>query len=78
MRRGGEVEIVKATLCLHNCLRQTDSAGYCPNGFCDSEDVSGEIKPEQWRMEVQREGYGSMHGISLLQGRRNSDSAISV
>ena len=25
--------IVKATICLHNFLRQTNGAGYCPMGF---------------------------------------------
>ena len=38
-----------AALCLHNYLRQTDNAGYCPTGFVDSEDSTGQIKPGEWR-----------------------------
>ena len=38
-------EITKAAVCLHNYLRQTNSASYCPSGFVDSEDGSGDIKP---------------------------------
>jgi hypothetical protein len=72
------VLIVKAALCLHNFLRQTNSAGYCPDGFCDSEDRSKEIKPGQWRKEVSREGSGSMSGIAPLRGRRKSNSAIAL
>lgn len=72
------VSITKAALCLHNFLRQTDSAGYCPNGFCDSEDSSGEIKPGQWRKEVPREGSGAMRNMPPLRGRRMSCSAIEV
>ena len=40
---------VLAALSLHNYLRQTDNAGYCPSGFVDSEDSSGKIKPGEWR-----------------------------
>ena len=47
---------VLATLCLHNYLRQTDNAGYCPTGFVDSEDSSGRIKPGEWRSLVADDG----------------------
>ena len=40
---------VMAAICLHNYLRQTDNAGYCPTGFVDSEDSTGQIKPGEWR-----------------------------
>ena len=36
---------VLVSLSLHNYLRQTDNAGYCPLGFVDTEDSSGYIKP---------------------------------
>ena len=36
--------IVKAAICLHNFLRQTNSAGYCPGGFADSYDSRGKIR----------------------------------
>ena len=38
--------IVKATISLHNFLRQTNSAGYCPTGFVDSYYETGTIKEE--------------------------------
>ena len=40
---------VLATLCLHNYLRPTDNAGYCPAGFVDCEDSTGRIKQGEWR-----------------------------
>ena len=40
---------VLAGICLHNYLRQTDNAGYCPAGFVDSEDSSGQIIAGDWR-----------------------------
>ena len=41
--------IVKATICLHNFLRQTNSAGYCPTGFADSYGETGTIKETEWK-----------------------------
>ena len=41
--------IVKATICLHNFLQQTNSAGYCPTGFVVSYDETGRIKEGEWR-----------------------------
>ena len=38
--------IIKASICLHNFLRQTNSAGYCPAGFVDTYDNTGKIKEE--------------------------------
>ena len=42
-------QIVKATICLHNFLRQTNSFGYCPTGFVDSYDKTKTIKEGEWR-----------------------------
>ena len=49
--------IVKATICLHNFLRQSDIAKqptqrYCPPGFADTEDMGGNVTEGQWRKEV--------------------------
>lgn len=46
-------KIVKAAICLHNFLRQTNSATYCPAGFIDTFDSSGKIKEGEWRSMVQ-------------------------
>ena len=54
--------IVKATICLHNFLRQANSAGYCPTGFVDSYDKTGTIKEGEWRRLV-----GDNNGATLLQ-----------
>ena len=43
--------IVKAAICLHNFLRQTNSAG-CPTGFVDSYDETGTIKEGEWRNNI--------------------------
>ena len=40
---------VNAAIVLHNYLRQTENATYCPLGFIDSEDANGNIKPGLWR-----------------------------
>ena len=37
------VQITQAAVCLHNYLRQTEPAIYCPTGFVDSFDDSGNI-----------------------------------
>ena len=49
--------IVKATICLHNFLRQSDIAKqptqrYSPRGFADTEDMGGNVTEGQWRREV--------------------------
>ena len=50
---------VKAAIVLHNYLRQTENSIYCPAGFVDSENSSGQIKPGQWR-ELWRD---TVHGL---------------
>ncbi|XP_064475663.1 uncharacterized protein LOC135389557 [Ornithodoros turicata] len=48
--------IVHATVCLHNYLSMSDRAqghhAYCPPGYSDYEDVSGNVHPGQWRQSV--------------------------
>ena len=51
------IGIVKATICLHNFLRQSDlgkqpTERYCPPGFADHEDQEGNVIEGQWRREV--------------------------
>ena len=41
-------KIIKAAVCLHNYLRQTDTANYTPAGFVDSENGDGTIIPRNW------------------------------
>ena len=42
------IQCIQAAICLHNYLRQTNRAAYCPAGFVDSEDQSGKIKEGEW------------------------------
>ena len=53
--------VVKATICLHNFLRQKNSAG-CPKDFVDSYDETGTINKGEWRCLV-----GDNNGATLLQ-----------
>ena len=46
------IHYVMATICLHNYLRQTDRARYCPASFVDSFDGTGRFKPGEWRRLV--------------------------
>ena len=65
--------IVKSTICLHNFLRQTDSAAYCPTGFIDTYDETCEIKEGEWRKLVL---YGVV--VDPLRGCRPTNSAMGV
>ena len=70
-----------ATIALHNYLRQTDNASYCPCGFLESENSSGEIIPGHWRREI---GVGSSAGsdgvvpVPTLRGSRRSENALQM
>ena len=67
------VNIVKATICLHNYLRQTNGATYCPSGFIDSEEASGQIRPGEWRAIVSEDGTnGALRSLPLPRGARYS------
>ena len=61
-------KIIKAVVCLHNYLRQTDTVNYIPAGFVDSENGDGDIIPGNWRNTVQNEGSSLM---SLNHSRSN-------
>ena len=37
-------------LCLHNYLGQTENALYCPTGFVDNVNDSGEVRAGKWRL----------------------------
>ena len=60
--------IIKATICLHNFLRQTNSAGSCPTGFVGSYNETGTIKDGEWRRLVgDNNGATLIPDISLFQ-----------
>ena len=71
--------IVKAAICLHNYLRQTHGATYCPAGFIDSEEATGKIKPGEWRAIVSEDGTsGDLRPLPLPRGARYSTAANKV
>ena len=48
----------KAAIVLNNYLRTTKSSGYCPLGFVDREDGSGNIIVGTWRAECENTADG--------------------
>ncbi|XP_057296815.1 uncharacterized protein LOC130625697 [Hydractinia symbiolongicarpus] len=70
--------IVKVTICLHNFLRRTNSAAYCPSGFVDSWDDKGEIKEGEWRRLVADGNSSLLIDIPPIRGSRPSNTAVNV
>ena len=71
--------IVKATISLHNFLRQTNSAGYCPTGFVDSYCETGTIKEGKWRRLVgDNNGAALLQDIPPVRGSHPTTSAVEV
>lgn len=48
----GNVSNVEKCMSLHNYLRLTDNASYCPAGFVDSVGASGQLREGDWRSEI--------------------------
>ena len=70
-------KIVQASIYMHNYLRQTNSAVYCPAGFIDSEDSSGQIKPGEWRAIVSEDSTnGALRSLPLPRGTRYPAAAL--
>ena len=70
--------IVKSTICLHNFLRQTNSATYFSTGFVDTYDETGEIKEGEWQ-KLAGDGQGMLlENIDPLRGCRPTNSTIGV
>ena len=76
----GKVENVEkyvlAYLTLHNYLRLTDTASYCPFGFIDSYDSTGNLKEGEWR-ELATRSKG-MLPINRVKGSRYSNNAVEM
>ena len=71
--------IVKATISLHNFLRQTNNAGYCPTGFVDSYYETGTIKEGKWRRLVgDNNGAALLQDIPPVRGSYPTTSAVEV
>ena len=71
--------IVQAAICLHNYLRQTDTASYCPAGFDDSFDDSGNILPGEWRRITSAdEDSSALRNLPAARGTRYRNYALDV
>ena len=68
---------VLACIALHNYLRLTDNAMYCPQGFVDSENSSEEIKPGEWRKGTDND-IGAINTIANVRGSRYKNDAIEM
>ena len=67
---------VLAAISLHNYLRQTENASYCPFGFIDSESSNGAIKPGDWRSALH--GEGCLQNVRPVRGSRPHRSATDI
>ena len=59
------VTFTKAAIALHNYLQTEESSVYCPTGYTDGEDGSGNFIPGRWRNEEPPTGlvpFGSISG----------------
>ena len=69
---------IMACLCLHNYLRQTDNAMYCPSGFVDSYSSTGEYKPGAWRKQDMRGNASGLRPVAPAKGCRSRATAVEV
>ena len=67
---------VLACLALHNYLRLTDNASYCPSGFTDSYDDTGNLKEGKWRTLAV--GNEEMLPLSRVKGFCYSKNAVEM
>ena len=66
-------------LTLHNYLRLTENALYCPSGLVDSVDDTGRIKEGDWRSVVPSSStHFGITNISNVRGSRYSDEAVNM
>ena len=70
-------KIIKAAVCLHNYLRQTDLANYTFAAFVDSENGDGDIILKNWRNTVQNEG-SSLMGLNHSRSNRSKFDATEI
>lgn len=53
----------KAAIALHNYLRTEESGAYCPAGFADGKDGSGNVLSGSWREEEQSTGLTPLGSV---------------
>ena len=67
---------VLACLALHNYLRLTDNCSYCPSGFTDSYDDTGNLREGKWRTLVV--GNEGMLPFSSVKGSPYSNNTVEM
>ena len=70
------VLFTKAAIALHNYLRVKESTVYCPPGFVDAEDGTGNLLEGEWR--AQTSGDTGMKRIGQVGGNRYTRSAAKL
>ena len=70
------VLFTKAAIALHNFLRTEESTVYCPLGFVDAEDGTGNLLAGGWR--AQTSGDTGMRRIGQVGGNRYTRSAAEL
>lgn len=70
------VLFTKATIALHNLLRERESAVYCPPGYTDSEDCDRNLVRGAWRDEA--EASTGMTGIQRSSTNMHTTTAAAV
>lgn len=63
-------------LSLHNYLRLTDNAMYCPGGFTDSYDKTGNMKEGEWRSMAKT--CAGLEPINRVRGSRYREDALQM
>ena len=68
---------VFAIVTLHTYVRQTANDSYCPAGFVDSENATGDIQPGFWREVASYSRNSMLMNLPLLRGSRYKETAMS-
>ena len=63
---------------LHNYLRQTDNASYCPYGFVNSYNANGDVQPGHWRELVRNYDNSVFTSLPNVRGSRYKDDAVQI
>ena len=69
---------VNAAVLLHNYLRQTETAAYCPSGFVDFQDSSGNIQPGYWREYFHSKIQPLLSNLQPARGSRYIEHSVGM
>ena len=69
---------VRAAITLHNYLRLSENARYCPNGFRDSESSSCNVVLGEWRRESCSSSKGCLMPLNNGRGSGYQEDAVNM